>query len=210
MDLGEPTRLIYGSVSLPRSKRVACRHQAAAQFDDDINHSLGAALPQGRQRRSRQGRRLQTAQICGAHHDSLLRCCRRRTSPCAGRSPSWGKRGLKVDCRSVWEFVRREKLNFKKDADRSRAKPPRRCAASRRRSFARQALRRALCHWPIGACWPQGIPWTSHNTSRQQCLRQAAQCRALIGTPTAVLADIADSVGKQTLSETERRALADR
>ncbi|MCF6101851.1 MULTISPECIES: hypothetical protein [Mesorhizobium] len=36
-----------------------------------------------------------------------------------------GERGLKVDYRSVWEFVQAEKLPHKKDADRSQAGSPR-------------------------------------------------------------------------------------
>src|SRR3569623_1903429 len=35
----------------------------------------------------------------------------------------------------------------------------------------RRTLRPAPYHRPAGACQPQGTPWTSHNTSRRQCLR---------------------------------------
>jgi transposase len=41
-----------------------------------------------------------------------------------------GERGLKVDYRSVWEFVHAEKLSFKKNRSGWRARPSRRRAAA--------------------------------------------------------------------------------
>jgi putative transposase len=40
------------------------------------------------------------------------------------------ERGLKVDYRTVWEFVHAEKLSYKKDADCHRTGPSRRCPSA--------------------------------------------------------------------------------
>jgi putative transposase len=47
----------------------------------------------------------------------------RQTSHCAGSSPELAERGLKVDYRSVWEFVHAENLSFKKKRRRQRTRP---------------------------------------------------------------------------------------
>jgi hypothetical protein len=40
---------------------------------------------------------------------------RKGASPCGGLSPKLAARGLKVDYRTVWSFVRSEGLSFKKN-----------------------------------------------------------------------------------------------
>jgi hypothetical protein len=52
--------------------------------------------------------------IAGAHRDSLVRRCREADFTLRGLVAELGERGLKVDYRSVWEFVHREKLSHKK------------------------------------------------------------------------------------------------
>ena len=63
--------------------------------------------------------------IIGAHRDWLLQRCR------DGKGFTLNglvrelaaERGLKVDYRTVWAFVHEEKLSFKKNRDRKRARP---------------------------------------------------------------------------------------
>src|SRR5215210_4269843 len=66
--------------------------------------------------------------IAGAHRDWLVERCPEGDFTLRGLVAEFAERGLKVDYRSVWEFVHAEKLSHKKDADRGRAGPPRRGA----------------------------------------------------------------------------------
>lgn len=52
--------------------------------------------------------------ISGAHRDWLVERCRERDFTLRGLVAELGERGLKVDYRSVWEFVHAEKLTHKK------------------------------------------------------------------------------------------------
>jgi putative transposase len=52
--------------------------------------------------------------IAGAHRDWLLARCRERDFTLRGLVAELAVRGLKVDYRSVWEFVHAEKLSYKK------------------------------------------------------------------------------------------------
>lgn len=52
--------------------------------------------------------------IAGAHRDWLLRRCREADFTLRGLAAELAERGLKVDYRSVWEFVHAEKLSHKK------------------------------------------------------------------------------------------------
>ena len=52
--------------------------------------------------------------IAGAHRDWLLVRCRERDFTLRGLVAELAVRGLKVDYRSVWEFVHAEKLSYKK------------------------------------------------------------------------------------------------
>jgi transposase len=82
----------------------------------------------------------ETGSITGGHRPKKLvghwrawlleRCCTGEfTLP--GLVAELAERGLKVDYRSVWEFVHGEKLTHKKDADRRRTGPPRRGVLAR-------------------------------------------------------------------------------
>jgi putative transposase len=94
---------------------LSCR-QAAAQFDIGISTAVlwvqrfretGSVAPDkigGYKPRK----------ISGAYSDWLVRRCREADFTLRGLVAELGERGLKVDYRSVWEFVHREKLSFKK------------------------------------------------------------------------------------------------
>jgi transposase len=69
--------------------------------------------------------------IRGAHRDWLLERTRERDFTLRGLVAELGERGLRVDYRTVWNFVHAEKLSFKKNAARQRA------GSSRRRPPAR-------------------------------------------------------------------------
>jgi putative transposase len=52
--------------------------------------------------------------ITGAHRDWLIERCREKDFTLRGLVAELADRGLKVDYRSVWEFVHAEKLSHKK------------------------------------------------------------------------------------------------
>lgn len=52
--------------------------------------------------------------VSGAWRDWLVERCREKDFTLRGLVAELGERGLKVDCRSVWEFVHAEKLSHKK------------------------------------------------------------------------------------------------
>jgi len=52
--------------------------------------------------------------IAGAHRSWLVARCRERDFTLRGLVAELGERGLKVDYRSVWEFVHAEALTYKK------------------------------------------------------------------------------------------------
>jgi transposase len=52
--------------------------------------------------------------ISGEHHTWLVERCRERAFTLHGLVAELGERGLKVDYRSVWEFVHAEGLSYKK------------------------------------------------------------------------------------------------
>jgi putative transposase len=52
--------------------------------------------------------------ISGSHRDWLMQRCRDADFTLRGLVGELAERGLKVDYRSVWEFVHAEKLSFKK------------------------------------------------------------------------------------------------
>lgn len=109
------------------------RHGAAARFGVAPSTAIGWV------RRFREtgsaapgqmgGRRPKT--IRGEHHDWLVGRCRERDFTLRGLVVELAERGLKVDYRSVWEFVHAEKLSFKKNRARQRARSPGRGAPAR-------------------------------------------------------------------------------
>ena len=69
--------------------------------------------------------------IRDAHHDWLVARIREKDFTLRGLVSELAERGLKVDYRSVWNFVHAEKLSFKKNRVRQRA------GSARRRTPAR-------------------------------------------------------------------------
>ena len=67
--------------------------------------------------------------IAGAHRDWLIERCGGGDFTLRGLVAELAERGLKVDYRSVWNFVHAEGLSFKKNRARPRAGPSRRRAA---------------------------------------------------------------------------------
>jgi transposase len=68
--------------------------------------------------------------IAGEHRLWLLQRIRERDFTLRGLVSELAERGLKVDYRSVWEFVRAERLTFKKKPGGWRTRPSRRSAAT--------------------------------------------------------------------------------
>ena len=68
--------------------------------------------------------------IRGAYGDWLIERCREKDFTLRGLVAELADRGLKVDYRSVWEFVHAEKLSYKKNRSRQRT------GSSRRRATA--------------------------------------------------------------------------
>lgn len=99
------------------------RHQAAARFDLGVStvirwvrrfRETGSVAP-GRMG----GHRPKT--IRGEHRDWLLRRCKEGDFTLRGLVAELADRDVKVDYRSVWEFVHAEKLSFKKNRASQRA-----------------------------------------------------------------------------------------
>jgi putative transposase len=99
------------------------RHQAAAHFGVAVSsavkwmqrfHRTGSAAP------GQMGGHKPKA-IAGVHRDWLIERCHKWDFTLRGLVAELAERGLKVDYRSVWEFVHAEKLSFKKNGSRQRA-----------------------------------------------------------------------------------------
>jgi len=91
-------------------------HQAAAQFGVAISTAINWV------RRCRDTGSVEPDQvggyrpkkISGAHRDWLVQRCRKADFTLRGLVAELAERGLKVDYRTVWEFVHAEKLSHKK------------------------------------------------------------------------------------------------
>jgi len=66
--------------------------------------------------------------INGAHRAWLLQRCREKDFTLRGLVAELAGRGLKVDYRTMWNFVHAEKLSYKKNRGRQRTGPSRRGA----------------------------------------------------------------------------------
>lgn len=104
------------------------RHQAAARFGVAASTVIkwvqrvrrtGSVAP-GRMGGHR------PKKIQGADRDWLLARCRERDFTIRGLVAELAERGLEVGYRAVWNFVHAEKLSFKKNRGRQRARSPRR------------------------------------------------------------------------------------
>ena len=92
------------------------RHQAAARFGVAVSTAIkwvqrfrrtGSVAP------GPMGGHKPKA-LAGAHRDWLIERCRVRDFTLRGLVAELAGRGLKVDYRSMWEFVHAEKLTYKK------------------------------------------------------------------------------------------------
>ena len=68
--------------------------------------------------------------ISGEHHAWLVERVREKDFTLRGLVRELAERGLKVDYRTVWNFVHAEKLSFKKNRGRQRTGPSRRRATA--------------------------------------------------------------------------------
>ena len=69
--------------------------------------------------------------IAGEHHVFLAQRVQEGGFTLRGLVSELAERGLKVDYRSVWNFVHAEKLSFKKNCGGERTRPARRRAPTR-------------------------------------------------------------------------------
>jgi transposase len=107
-------------------------NQAAEQFGVAISTAIGWV------RRVRETGSLAPSKIggyrpkaiSGEHRDWMLQRIKNRDFTLRGLVVELADRGLKVDYRSVWEFVRAEKLSFKKKRGGWRTRSSRRRAAA--------------------------------------------------------------------------------
>jgi putative transposase len=92
------------------------RHEAAAQFGVGISTAINWV------RRFRASGSVEPDQfggyrpkkIVGAHRDWLVQRCRKADFTIRGLVAELADRDLKVDYRTMWEFVHAEKLSYKK------------------------------------------------------------------------------------------------
>jgi putative transposase len=94
------------------------RHKAAAQFGVGHQHGdqLGTALPRDRRVEPRQIGGYRPKKIAGPHREWLIQRCREDFTV-RGLVAKLAERGLKVDYRTMWEFVTLRSSVTKKDAD---------------------------------------------------------------------------------------------
>lgn len=107
-------------------------HRAAAQFGVGVNTAItwvrrlretGSVAP------GKMGGHKPRA-IAGEHRAWLLTRIKEKDFTLRGLVAELAERGLKVDYRSVWEFVHAEKLSFKKKSGGWRTRSPRRGASA--------------------------------------------------------------------------------
>ena len=114
---GERIPLIFVSGWLAPSARAALScHQAAAQFGVGISTAI-LWVQRFRQTGSVEPDQIggyKPKKISGAHPDWLAQRCRKADFTLRGLVAELAERGLKVDYRTVWEFVHAEKLSHKK------------------------------------------------------------------------------------------------
>jgi len=103
------------------------RHRAAAQFGVGISTAI-AWVKRFRETGSIAPGKMggyKPKAIAGEHRAWLLARTKERDFTLRGLVAELAGRGLKVDYRSVWNFVHAEKLSFKKNRDRQRTRAPR-------------------------------------------------------------------------------------
>jgi transposase len=131
--MGKPYSLDFRKrvVAAVETGGLSC-NQAAKQFGIGISTAIGWV------RRLRETGSIEPGKmggykpkaISGEHRVWLLQRVRDRDFTLRGLVGELAERGLKVDYRSVWEFVRAEKLSFKKKRGGWRTRSSRRRAAA--------------------------------------------------------------------------------
>ena len=99
------------------------RRQAAARFGVGISTVIGwmrRVRETGSVAPGKMGG-YKPKKISGQHRDWLAQRCRTADFTLRGLVAELAERGLKVDYRTVWNFVHAEKLSFKKNRRRQRA-----------------------------------------------------------------------------------------
>jgi putative transposase len=132
--MGKPYSVDFreGVVAAMERGGLSC-NQAAKQFGIGISTAIGWA------KRLRETGSVAPGQmgghrpkaICGKHREWLLQRTRHGDFTLRGLVAELGERGLKVDYRSVWEFVHAEKLSFKKKRGGWRTRSSRRGTAAK-------------------------------------------------------------------------------
>jgi putative transposase len=92
------------------------RHRAAAQFGVGISTAINW-VQRFRQTGSVKPDQIggyRPKKIAGAHREWLMQRCRKADFTVRGLVAELAERGLKVDYRTMWEFVHAEKLSYKK------------------------------------------------------------------------------------------------
>ncbi len=107
---------LRGRVVAAVEREGLSRRQAAARFG--VSYSAAIAwVKRHRQTGSLDPGRIggyKPKKISGAHREWLVQRCREKDFTLRGLVAELAERGLKVDYRSVWEFVHAEKLTHKK------------------------------------------------------------------------------------------------
>jgi transposase len=123
--MGRPYSLDLRERVVAAVEKGLSRRQAAAQFGVGVStvitwvqrlRTTGSIAP------GQMGGHKPKA-IAGEHRAWLLRRAKERDFTLRGLVAELAERGLKVDYRSVWNFVHAEKLSFKKNRGRQRARP---------------------------------------------------------------------------------------
>ena len=131
--MGKPYSLDLRKRVVAAIERGLSCNQAAKQFGIGISTAIGWA------RRLRETGSIEPGKmgghkpkaISGEHRVWLLQRIRDRDFTLRGLVAELAERGLKVDYRSVWEFVHAEKLSFKQKRGGWRTRSSRRGAAAR-------------------------------------------------------------------------------
>jgi transposase len=132
--MGKPYSLDFRKrvVAAVETGGLSC-NQAAKQFGIGISTAIGwvrRLRSTGSVAPGKMGGHKPRA-ISGEHHVWLLQRIKDRDFTLRGLVAELAERGLKVDYRSVWEFVHAEKLSFKKKRGGWRTRSPRRGAAAK-------------------------------------------------------------------------------
>ena len=160
------------------------RHQAAAQFGVAISTAINWV------RRFRETGSVEPDQvggyrpkkIAGPHRDWLVQRCRKADFTLRGLVAELAERGLKVDYRTVWEFVHAEKLSHKKRRrlPPSKTAPTLPAAVHNGPSIGSGSIPPAWCSLTRPGQKPT---WHRCGAGRRAASGSKPRCRMVIGRP---------------------------